>query len=148
MKQLFLGLCLLITGYTQTYAARKSGNVERIKVVAELPKTNDYAIDGTDDYIDLGILYGEFVIKGSSFWITKEPVLVGVSSKYNDVYYNLSPQDINWIIKENQLPPAEELKKLSFYDRYSGLVIFILVIIGTVIYAIIYYSRNPKNKQE
>lgn len=147
MKHLFLVLFLSITGLfsNQAQAAKviPIGTVEKLKTVADLPNTEDYQ-DRPGEYIDLGIKYKYFHIAWMPVWIIDEPELVGLSSINKEIYYEISPEEIQAIIQENNLPPAEELKHLGFFQKYWGA----LVIIGIIAITFIYSSFHNKEEEE
>ncbi|MEC5394921.1 hypothetical protein [Bergeyella sp. RCAD1439] len=115
-----------------------------MKLLAELPKTEEYAIEGTNDHLNLGVIYEQFQIAGMPYWITKDPVIVGLSSKRDDVYYELTPEEVDGIIKANKLAPAEELKSLSFMDKHLG----VLVILGIIVVLFVYNIVTAKKEEE
>lgn len=141
MKKLFSIFLLLGIFSTQVYAKRVSiGTQEELKKVATLPRTDDYKVDAIT-YIDLGIFYKRFVL-GGPVWVTEEPVFVGISTSNKDVYYELTDEDLKFIAKENNLN-LEELKKLSFTERYLGAIIMVALLIGFFL-----YYRFKSNKSD
>ncbi|WP_018675682.1 hypothetical protein [Riemerella columbina] len=148
MKQLFLGLFLAVTGlFTNQVQAAKIipiGTVEKLKVVADLPNTEDYQ-DRPGEYIDLGIKYKYFHIAWMPVWIIDEPELVGLSSINKEIYYEISPEEIQAIIQENNLPPADELVQLGFFGRHWGKIVLLVVI---ALYFIGSSAFGGKNEEE
>lgn len=146
MKHLLLGSFLSITCLLSTQVHAKFitfGKSEKIKTVKELPKTDYYAIQGSNDHLNLGIIYEQFEIAGMPIWITEEPEIVGTSSKRDDFYYDLSSKEIDYIIKENNLASANELKQLQFFDKYLGLVVIGGFLLGYILYAMLKKPNAP-----
>lgn len=142
MKKIFSIFLLLGIFSTQVYAKRgvSVGTREELKKVATLPRTDDYKVDAIS-YMDLGIFYKQLVL-GGPVWVTQEPVFVGLSTSNKDVYYELTDEDLKFIAKENNLN-LEELKKLSFTERYLGAIIMVVLILGFFLY---YYFKSDKNE--
>jgi hypothetical protein len=73
-------------------------------------------------------------------WITIDPKLV-LYSKTSDTYYELSDEELNAIIKNNNLN-KEELSNIGFYKKFGGKIVGVLLILlilwGT-------FGRNKKD---
>lgn len=146
--RLTYSICILFTIFFSTGVSAKKvviGSAEKIKTVADLPQTEAYAFQNgaVTAYIDLGIKYTEFQLSRLPLWITEDPVFIGVVGNQNDLYLELTPEEVDEIIKVNHLN-KEELLKLSFTEKHLGLIILIVLII--VIFC--YYSfirKKPKN---
>lgn len=127
MKNIFALLFLLMTAFGWSRGI-PVGEEEVLEEVADLPKTADYQMeDGS--YLDLAVKYKRMVF-GGPLWVTEEPVLVGRTNLRPEVYYDLPPEDLQAIAKENHLN-LNELKKIGFFDRYAGWVyLLIAMVIG------------------
>ena len=73
-------------------------------------------------------------------YIEKEPRLVGYCEK-EDTYYELTEEQLATILKENNLD-GEKLNKVSFYSRYGGKAVGLLII------ALIIWGCIPGKKKE
>lgn len=141
MKKLLSLLLFMGVFSTQVYAKRVSvGTQEELKKVATLPRTEDYKLDGSG-YLDLGVIYKRFVL-GGPIWVTEEPRIVGLSSVNKEIYFELTDEDIQTIAKENNLN-LEELKKLSFTERYLEAIIMVVLLVGFFL-----YYRFKSNKSD
>ena len=78
----------------------------------------------------------------SNFFVSsqKEPRLVGYCEK-EDTYYELTEEQLATILKENNLD-GEKLNKVSFYSRYGGKAVGLLII------ALIIWGCIPGKKKE
>lgn len=113
------------------------GEVTKIETVADLPNTKEYQIsaqaeDGREitGFIDLAIKYRCFEVAKMPFWITEEPILVWKNSFYRDSYFDLTPKELDAILKGNKLN-KNELLQLGFMQKYSGwlsLIVFLIVV--------------------
>lgn len=114
----------------QTVSARglkiPFGDREVLTKVADLPDTEEYQTDD-GNYIDLATFHQEFNIAYLlPLYIEKEPRLVGYCEK-EDTYYELTEEQLATILKENNLD-GEKLNKVSFYSRYGGKAVGLLII--------------------
>lgn len=141
MKKLLSFILLMGIFSTGLYAKRITvGTQEELKKVATLPRTEEYKIDAVT-YLDLGVFYKRFVL-GGPIWVTEEPKIVGLSSVNKDIYFELTDEEINEIAKVNNLN-IEELKKLSFSERYLGLIIAIGLVLAFFLY---FYFKSDKSE--
>lgn len=144
MKKItFLIVLFSLLSITKTFARKgvriTYGTVEKLVLVADLPNNEKYEIHEKADtgqdltgYFDLAIKYSRFELLGMSLWINEEPVIVGKSTFYKDRYYNLTKEELNKILRENNLQ-KEKLLKLSLFDKYLGWIVFGgLFIIGRI----------------
>lgn len=128
----------------QTVSARglkiPFGDREVLTKVADLPDTEEYQTDD-GNYIDLATFHQEFNIAYLlPLYIEKEPRLVGYCEK-EDTYYELTEEQLATILKENNLD-GEKLNKDSFYSRYGGKAVGLLII------ALIIWGCIPGKKKE
>lgn len=132
-----LTFVMLFLGTTQTFARKRGiipiGTTERIKVVQDFPNTEEYQGDN-GRYLDLGVLYETFDVVWMPFWVTEDPKIVGLENLNTDEYYELDQQFVDEILTAHDLK-KEELTKLSFWDKYLG-----LVVIGGLLIA--YFTYN------
>lgn len=148
MKKLLL-LSMVTFFATNTVSAKAKipfGKMDVIEIVADLPDTEEYAVkEGSKEYLDLARIHQEYNIAWIfPAWITEEPKLV-LAQKDSDEYYELPNEQLDQVIKDNQLN-KESLVKLGFYRRYGGKLI-LLLIIGLIIYGIFAKSNPKKVKQ-
>lgn len=122
------------------------GKMDVIEIVADLPDTEMYAVkEGSKEYLDLARIHQEYNIAWIfPAWITQEPKLV-LAKKESDEYYELTNEQLDQLIKDNQLN-QESLIQLGFYKRY-GAKLILLLIIGLIIYGIFSKSK-PKNVKQ
>ncbi|RYD97934.1 MAG: hypothetical protein EOP54_09240 [Sphingobacteriales bacterium] len=144
-KVIFAGLLLLGLSKASTAHARLKipfGEREVIEKVADLPDTEEYAADsGGKRFIDLGRLHHEYNIA----WIlplnvTQAPKLVGMVAGEANTYYELSGEQINEIVKANNLD-TEKLLSLGFYTRFGG------KIVAGILVLLIIYGFIPSRKK-
>ncbi len=130
LKFLFvLGTILFFT--SPTVSARgiriPFGDREVLNKVADLPDTEEYTTDD-GNYIDLATFHQEFNIAYLlPLYIEKEPRLVGYCEK-EDTYYELTDEQLETILKENNLD-GKKLNKLGFYTRYGGKIVGLFIIV-------------------
>ncbi len=145
-KVIFAGLLLLGVSSASTAHARLKipfGEREVIEKVADLPDNEVYASDkGGKKFIDLGRLHQEYNIA----WImplnvTQPPRLVGMVEGEANTYYDLSEEQINEIVKANNLD-KENLLTLGFYTRFGGKIVAGLLVL------LIIYGFIPSRKKE
>lgn len=119
------------------------GEKDVIEKVAELPDTQEYALDESGKkHIDLGRMHTEYNIAWiMPLYIVKEPKLVGVVPGEKDTYYELSDEEINNIVAANNLK-KEELLQIGFYTKYGGKVVAGLLIL------LILWGLFSKNKKD
>lgn len=140
MKKTFLLFIIFFAGI-QTISAKISiGNADKIKVVHEFPNTEEY-MTNPGRWIDLGIMYKAFTLAGAPFWITKDPVFVGVENNNTDFYLELSAAESEALIAEHHLNKAE-LLKLSFWDKHGGFVYLAIAIILIFLYTKFFGAKD------
>ena len=71
--------------------------------------------------------------------MTEEPKLVLIDPKEEDTFYELKQEDMDAILKENNLD-GEKLNKLGFYTRYGG-----KLVAGLIIAALVWGALGRKN---
>ena len=72
----------------------------------------------------------------------EEPKLVLIEANNKDAYYDIKKEDMDAILKENNLD-GEKLNKLDFYTRYGGKLVAV-AIIGVLVWSGL--SRKGKNE--
>lgn len=77
-------------------------------------------------------------------WIQEEPKLVLIEANNKDAYYDIKKEDMDAILKENNLD-GEKLNKLDFYTRYGGKLVAV-AIIGVLVWSGL--SRKGKNEDQ
>lgn len=124
MKQSVLILLFLISAGVQQVNARISiGKSENLKVVHDLPDTEEYR-SNPGRYLDLGIKYETFNVIGMPLWVTVDPIFVGLENHNTSVYFDLTEEDVDSLIAEHKLNKSS-LIELSFFDKHLGLVVAI-----------------------
>ena len=140
MKRLFLLGAFLLLAYTQVFAKAKIpvGTRQVLEKVYDLPDTEEYQKDNS--HLDIGRLHEEFNIAYFlPLWVTEEPKLVLIDPKEEDAFYELKQEDMDAILKENNLD-GEKLNKLGFYTRYGG-----KLVAGLIIAALVWGALGRKN---
>lgn len=143
-KLFFLGVFLLLAS-TQAFAkvGIPIGSREVLEKVHDLPDTDEYKNGST--YVDIGRLHKEFnVAYFLPLWIQEEPKLVLIEANNKDAYYDIKKEDMDAILKENNLD-GEKLNKLDFYTRYGGKLVAV-AIIGVLVWSGL--SRKGKNEDQ
>ncbi len=139
---LIVGLCLL--GYTaQARRGLRVGTVERIHTVHELPDTEEWQVDGTDEYVDLATLYTDFVIVGIPVYVDTDPKLV-LASPEGESYYEMDEQTKSDLLKDNNLKEADMLQ-VSGWSKWGGKLL-IGGILAVILYG--YFSRDDDEEVE
>jgi hypothetical protein len=105
------------------------GKVQEVKVVHDLPNTEEFSENNsTTNFLDLATFHEEFNIAWVlPLWITIDPKLV-LYSKASDTYYELSEEELNTIIKNNNLN-KEDLLNIGFYKKFGGKIVGVLIIL-------------------
>ncbi|MFD1601347.1 hypothetical protein ACFSJW_23390 [Flavobacterium artemisiae] len=124
-KLLLLSFLIFSANFVNARLKIPVGKLQEIELAAALPKTDGYK-DDTNRALDLGRYHEEFNIAWVPLWITEEPKLV-LYNQESDVFYDLSEQELETILKANNLK-KEELLELSFYKRYGGKAILLIII--------------------
>lgn len=143
MKRAILVLLVFFFAGSQQLSAKRlsMGKTEQIKVVHELPDTEDY-MTNPGRFVDLGILYETFTIGGNiPLWVTKDPVLVGVENHNTDFYLELDKPTADALIAEHKLN-KEQLLHLSFWDKYAGWVYAAIVLLIIFLYNLFFGAKD------
>jgi len=121
------------------------GEREVLTKVYDLPNTDEFKGEH-GNFMDLATLHKEFNIAYFlPLWVTEEPKLVGYDEQA-DAYYDI-PLDQMDVILVSQRLHKEDLIKLSFYTRYGGKIVALLII-GLMIWGVIPSKKekvDPKN---
>lgn len=159
MKKYFGILTILLVFLSiQTQARIKFGKYEHVKTVAEMPKTeefllNDVALVGDNgqelkidnkDYMNLGVKYTTANFAGMPYWVVEEPKFVGTSSLRDDMYYDITPDEADFMLKTAKLSKEEALK-LTFWDKYLGWVVTAAILLALFIYYT-YFAKDEEKK--
>lgn len=136
MKKIFSLLVLFaILSFISTEKANAKitfGTHEKIEKIYDLPNNDDYkSNDGK--YIDLGYKYSVFEIAFLPLYQEGEGEIVGF---HDNTYYELTKEQLDGIVKENNIENVESLAKLPFWDAWGG-KLAALVVIGLVIFGLI-----------
>ena len=112
---------------------------EELKPAADLPNTTTYLITKEpgwkeDHYLDLATLTVEYGFnKIIPIWVKEPPRLVGYD-KLTERYYELGPEELHIILKENNLDEKKMLR-INFYKRHGGKV-FAGILVLLIIYGL------------
>jgi hypothetical protein len=118
------------------------GKVQVVNIVHDLPNTEEFSEnESKTNFLDLATFHEEFNVAWVlPLWITIDPKLV-LYSKVSDTYYELSDEELNAIIKNNNLN-KEALLNIGFYKKFGGKIVGVLLILlilwGT-------FGRNKKD---
>jgi len=129
---------VLLFAFSSTSAFAKIkipfGEREVLKKVYDLPDTDSFKVkDG--QYFDLATLHKEYNIAYFlPLYITEEPRLVGYDGQAES-YYDIPQNEIDAILASQKLNKAD-INKLSFYKRYGGKLVGLLIL-GLIIYGVI-----------
>ncbi|WP_159566801.1 hypothetical protein [Budvicia diplopodorum] len=139
---LFVGLLFSVNA--QAKFAISFGEVESVKVVAELPDTEDFTVKKTSQssvkqYLDVGILYSSFEVLYIPVWTTKDPILVLANKDNKDSYYSVNSIEMDKILTDNKLDKSELLNP-GFFVKFGGK----LILIGLILLFILYSCRSKK----
>lgn len=118
------------------------GEREYATIVAELPDTEEYMTD-EGNYIDLATLHTAYTVAYVPVYVTEEPRLIGYCEK-EDVCYELSDEFLAETLTANGLD-GEQLNKLTFWHRYGGKFVFVVVL---ALAAFGYFYGKSDDKEE
>lgn len=132
-KKITLVVLALSLGISSTYAKGviPIGQTERIKVVKDFPDTDEYRGEN-GRYLDLGIIYETFDVAWMPVCVTEKPRIVGLENLNTEEYYDFEPEYTQEILEAHELQ-EDELIKLSFWDKYLGIVVLGGLFIGYLI---------------
>ncbi len=133
---------LVSTHHLSAKAKIPVGKVQQINIVHDLPNTEVFSENGsTTNFLDLATFHEEFNIAWVlPLWITIDPKLV-LYSKATDTYYELTDEELNTIIKDNNLN-KEALLNIGFYRKYGGKIVGLLIIL-LMLYGL--FGRDKKD---
>lgn len=133
MKKLLIIASVILLGSFQSLSAKITlGSTDKIEIVHEFPNTEDY-MTNPGRFLDLGILYEAFTIGGAPFWISKDPVFVGVENKSTNFYIELDTKEADAMIAHHKLDKAK-LLHLGFMDKHGGFIYFAAIILLIFLY--------------
>lgn len=116
------------------------GEREVLTKVYDLPNTDEFKVEH-GNFMDLATFHKEFNIAYFlPLYVTEEPKLVGYDEQ-SDTFYDIPQDEIEAILAAQKLK-MEDLNKLSFYTRYGGKIVALLII-GLMIWGAI-----PSKKEE
>ena len=134
-KSIFVAL-LIVFSSTSVFARLKIpfGEREVLHKVYDLPNTEEFKVEH-GNFMDLATFHKEFNIAYFlPLYVTEEPKLVGYDEQ-SDTYYDIPQDQLDAILASEKLN-KEELNKLSFYTRYGGKLVALLII-GAMIWGVI-----------
>jgi hypothetical protein len=139
----FTALLILVSSNSVSARARiPFGSREVLNKVHDLPNTDEFKLEG-GNFMDLGVFYKEFNIAYFlPLYVIEEPKLVGFD-ELTDTFYEIPQAELDAIIAAEKLN-KEELTHLSFYTRYGGKLVALLII-AFIIWGLI---PSKKNKVE
>ena len=142
VKQFYLASAVILSASNFLSAKAKIpiGEREVLVKVNDLPNTEDFKLEN-GNYLDLATLHKEFNIAYIlPLYITEEPKLVGYDEKTEE-FYNIPDEELDSILAAQKLN-KEDLEKLSFYTRYGGKLVALLLI------AFIIWGAIPSKKEK
>lgn len=147
LKKLLFATFILVLTSNSVFARAKIpfGEREVLTKVHDLPNTDAFKLkDG--NFMDLATFHKEFNIAYFlPLYVIEEPKLVGFDQK-TEAFYELSQNEIDSILTTEKLN-KDELNHLSFYTRYGGKLVGLLII-GLIIWGFIPSKKRkvtPKN---
>lgn len=122
-----------------------------------MPKTEEFLLDDValvgdngeqlnidnKDYINLGVKYTTANFAGMPFWVSEEPKLVGTSSLRKDMYYDISPEEADVMLKTAKISKEDALK-LSFWDKHLGWIVSSAILLAFIIYYLFFAKAEEK----
>ena len=141
IRPLFVALLVALSS-TSVFARLKIpfGEREVLNKVHDLPDTEEFKLEN-GNFMDLATFHKEFNIAYFlPLYVTEEPKLVGYDEQA-DTFYDIPQEQLDAILAAQKLN-KEELNKLSFYTRYGGKLVALLII-GLLIWGAI-----PSKKEE
>lgn len=137
-------LIVLLFAFSSTTAFAKIripfGEREVLKKVYDLPDTDSFKVR-TGQYFDLATLHKEYNIAWFlPLYITEEPRLVGYDGQ-SDSYYDIPQNEMDAILASQKIKNAD-INKISFYKRYGG------KLVGLLIIGLIIYGAIPSKKEK
>ncbi|SHG74596.1 hypothetical protein SAMN04488109_1657 [Chryseolinea serpens] len=140
-KSIFIAL-LIASSSTSVFARLKIpfGEREVLHKVYDLPNTEEFKVEH-GNFMDLATFHKEFNIAYFlPLYVTEEPKLVGYDEQ-SDTFYEIPQNELDAILAAQKLN-KDDLNKLSFYTRYGGKLVALLII-GLLIWGAI-----PSKKEE
>jgi hypothetical protein len=144
LKQILFTAAIVLFCSNSTFAKARIpfGSREVLNKVHDLPNTDAFKLDG-GNFMDLATFHKEFNIAYFlPLYVIEEPKLVGFDEQ-TETFYEIPQNELDAILaaeKRNK----EELVQLSFYTRYGGKLVALLII-AVIIWGII---PSKKNKVE
>jgi len=140
MKKLFLVIFCIFAFFQNLSAVDYSLGDETIALIARLPDTDDYAIDGK--FVDIGIIY-------KSFAIASLPI-INYDKRwclfYGDTYYLANKQELDEIAGELNITLPDGLE-LPFWDAWGGkLILLSILIVSFLIGGFIYFYKKHRDE--
>jgi hypothetical protein len=132
----FLGLFILNSNVN---AQDFTWGGEKITLIADLPNTNDYVIDGK--YVDIGIIFKSFGIEGLS--------LLNYNKRWcvfnGETYWEMDKEQLDEIANEIGIVLPVKMH-LPFRDEWGGKLTLLGILGGLIIIMLIWDKARPKVK--
>ncbi|QUS54223.1 hypothetical protein [Pseudovibrio brasiliensis] len=139
-----IALCLMAGG---AHAKRSSSGIvsfgsEKLHVIAKLPDTAEYNVDGKQ--LDIGLLYKDYSFMFIPLW-QSDKQYVGMTRGDNKSYYAWPSALVEKVSQSAglKLPPVNEVD-LGFWMTYGGKLAFA----GVVLVIALMYRRKAKQATE
>jgi len=136
LKQVLFTATIILCCSNTTFAKARIpfGKREVLNKVHDLPNTDAFKLE-SGNFMDLASFHKEFNIAYFlPLYVTEEPKLVGFDAE-TETYYEIPSKELEVILATEKLN-KEELTHLSFYTRYGGKLVALLII-GFIIWGVI-----------
>lgn len=143
LKQVLFTAAIILCCSNSTFAKARIpfGKREVLNKVHDLPNTDAFKLE-SGNFMDIAVFYKEFNIAFFlPLYVIEEPKLVGYDEQ-TDTYYEIPQQEMDAIVAAEKLN-KEELTHLSFYTRYGGKLVGLLII-GFIVWGLIPSKKNKK----
>jgi hypothetical protein len=129
---------LLVFGFGLT-SCKSDGPGNKISLIAELPDTAEYVINGV--FVDIGIVYNEFEVEDLSLYnYNKKWCLFN-----GDSYWVTTKEQLDEIAQKAGITLQSNMD-LPFWDEWGGRIFFVGSIFCIIICLILWNKFRPKTK--
>jgi hypothetical protein len=136
-SKLVLGV-LLFFGFVLA-GCKSDGPGNNISLIARLPDTAEYAIDGV--FVDIGIVYNEFDLEGISFYNYNKKWCL-----FNGEHYWVTDKERLDGIAQKAGITLQSNMDLPFWDEWGGRILSAIGIIIVVFVSTIWKKNSKKEK--
>lgn len=146
LKQtLFTAFIILLCSNSVSAKARiPFGKREVLNKVHDLPNTDAFKLE-SGNFMDLATFHKEINIAYFlPLYIVEEPKLVGFDEA-TDTFYEIPSNEMDAILASEKLDKSA-LNHLSFYTRYGGKLVALLII-GLIVWGLISSKKDKKEEE-